>query len=61
MTRKLILFAVCSFEVALILFVAGWTVHAKTEQLYACSQWVRYNEKVITEEFRANNPDKLIT
>jgi hypothetical protein len=60
MTRKLTLFLVCAFEIALILFVAAWTVHAKTEQLYACSQWVRQNEEVrLTDAFRETFPDKM--
>jgi len=30
MTRKLTLFLVCAFEIALIVFVAAWTASAET-------------------------------
>ena len=60
MTRKLTLFLVCAFEIGLILFVAAWTVHAKTEQLYVCSQWVRLNQGIkITEALREDFPNKM--
>jgi hypothetical protein len=60
MTRKLTLFLVFAFEVALILFVAGWSARANTENLYACGQWVRYNDDIkINEKLRAAFPDRM--
>ena len=60
MTRRTTLFLVCAFKIASILFVAVGTVHAKTEQLYACGQWVRQNENLgLTESFRETWPDKI--
>ena len=43
MTRKLTLFTVCAFEIALILFVATWTAFANTGNLYACGKWAGIN------------------
>ncbi len=37
MTRKLTLFIVCAFEIALILFVAAWTALASSTSTYNCT------------------------
>jgi len=60
MTRKLTLFLVCAFEIALILFVTAWTAFASTENLYACGQWTLRNEGVkIQEAVRAKFPQRM--
>ena len=60
MTRKLTLFLVCAFEIALILFVVAWKAFANTENLYACGQWTLRNEGVkIQEAVRAKFPQRM--
>jgi len=39
MTRKLTLFLVCAFEIALILFVVAWTAFAADGAKYKCDSY----------------------
>ena len=60
MNRKLTLFLVCAFEIALMLFLAAWSAFANTENLYASSQWARSNDDIkINEKLRAAFPDRM--
>jgi hypothetical protein len=51
MTRKLTLFLVCAFEIALILFVAAWNVRADNSGIPK-SHWI-----VVEVRFYSNNRD----
>jgi len=51
MTRKLTLFLVCAFEIALILFVVAWTAFAADGAKYKCDRWHRTNTETKLSEF----------
>ena len=56
MTRRTTIFLVCAFEIALILFVAAWSAHAK-ETFVSCQNGMLYkhNYNLLNSTFEFRN------